>query len=187
MSTIAKLTVPEYERIVATGVFDGKNKRRIELIWGELREMNPIGSKHAMALNRLTQWSFKAAGERIWLRIQDPIAILSAESEPEPDLVWAKPQDYTAHNPSADDVLLLIEVAESSLDFDRDEKARLYATAGIIDYWIVNLVDHAVEVHRDPRRRRYHSVASFAAGQSVQPLALPEVRLVVDSLFGTLA
>ncbi|HEV2968628.1 MAG TPA: Uma2 family endonuclease [Pirellulales bacterium] len=184
MSTIAKLSLPEYERIVATGVFDGKNKRRIELIWGELREMNPIGSEHAMVLNRLTQWSFRTAGERIWLRIQDPIAISSAESEPEPDLVWAKPKDYTAHHPSADDVLLLVEVAESSLDFDRDEKAGLYATAGILDYWIVNLVDRVVEVHRNPRQRRYQSVASFAAAQSVQTLALPEARLVVDTLFG---
>jgi Uma2 family endonuclease len=89
--------------------------------------------------------------------------------------------------PPSGDILLLIEVADSSLNTDRDEKGKLYATAGVMEYWIVNLIDRTVEVHRDPKKGRYQNVQSVDAGASVQPLAIAEVRLSVDSLFGSLA
>jgi Uma2 family endonuclease len=78
---------------------------------------------------------------------------------------------------------LLIEVAEGSLDFDRGEKAQLYAAARILDYWIVNLVDRTVEVHRDPRDGRYFSIQSFGPGATVAPIAVPESQLDVTALF----
>jgi Uma2 family endonuclease len=184
MSTLAKLSVAEYDQIVATGVFDGRNKRRIELIWGELRAMNPIGSEHAMMVDRMLAWSIAtAAHEKVWLRVQNPVAFLDADSEPEPDVVWSKQRDYGPNHPAADDILLLIEVADSSLAFDRGEKANLYATAGIRDYCIVNLVDRTVEVRRDPEEWRYRSVQSFGAGSIVESIAIPGARLSVDSLF----
>jgi Uma2 family endonuclease len=184
MSMLAKLSVAEYEQIVATGIFDGRNKRRIELICGELRTMNPIGSEHAMMVDRLTAWSFAAAQrEKIWVRVQNPLAFLDADSEPEPDVVWAKAKDYAPRHPGASDVLLLIEVADSSLDYDRGEKANLYATAGIREYWIVNLIDRTVEVRRDPHEGHYRSVQSFAPGTTIEPLAIPEAKLAVASLF----
>ncbi|HEV3415459.1 MAG TPA: Uma2 family endonuclease [Pirellulales bacterium] len=186
MSTIAKLTVPGYERIVATGVFDSVNPRRIELIWGELREMNPIGAEHATAVDWLNTWSVLAVGDDACVRDQNPLAFLPSDSEPQPDLVWAKPRKYGKRHPWAEDVLLLIEVADSSLDQDREEKAKLYATAGVLDYWIVNLVDRAVEVLRDPKSGRYRSVQSFGAGAVLQPLALAKIGLSVDSLFAAL-
>jgi Uma2 family endonuclease len=184
MSTLAKLSVAEYEQIVATGVFDGRNKRRIELIWGELRTMNPIGSEHSGTVDWLNAWSFAAVPpEKICVRVQNPLAFLAADSEPEPDVVWAKPGRYMSHQPTADDVLLLIEVADSSLAYDRGEKARLYATAGVRDYWIVNLVDRTVEVRRDPHDGHYHSLQSFGPGAIIEPMAIPEAQLSVDSLF----
>jgi Uma2 family endonuclease len=187
MSAIAKLSVKEYERIVRTGVFDGPNHRRIELIWGELREMSPIGSPHAMIVDWLNAWSLdNVPRDRVWVRIQNPVAFLPEDSEPQPDIVWAKAQNYVDHHPAADEILLLIEVADSSLETDRDEKARLYATAGVRDYWIVNLIDRAVEVHRDPKGARYRTMQSFGAGTVAQPLAVPDIRLAVDSLFACL-
>ena len=184
MSTLAKLTVTEYEKIVASGVFDGSNQRRIELIWGELRSMNPIGSEHAMVVDRLAAWSFSAAPrESVWVRIQNPVAFLDCDSEPEPDIVWAKPQDYTARHPAAEDVLLLIEVAESSLEFDLGEKAVLYATAGIAEYWVVDLVERKLVVHRDSRNGVFNTIESFGRESTVSPRALPIVRLQLQRLF----
>ena len=184
MSTLAKLSIAEYDRIVASGVFDGRNKRRIELILGELRAMNPIGSEHAVMVDRLNAWSFAATQhEKHWVRVQNPLAFLDADSEPEPDVVWARAKDYTPRHPGAGDVLLLIEVADSSLDYDRGEKANLYAAAGILDYWIVNLVDRIVEVRRDPREGHYRSVQSFSSGTTIEPLAIPAAKLAVASLF----
>src|SRR5262249_49912450 len=105
----------------------------------------------------------------------------------QPDIVWAKRQNYKGHHPAADEILLLIEVAESSLDSDRGEKAKLYATVGIADYWIVNLIDRAIEVHREPKGGRYQNVQSYAIGTAVEPLAVPTLRLSVDSMFASLA
>jgi Uma2 family endonuclease len=188
MSAIAKLSVKEYERIVRTGVFDGPNQRRIELIWGELREMSPIGSEHATVVDWLMDWSVdNTPRDKVQVRVQNPVAFLPEDSEPQPDIVWAKRQKYAEHHPAAEDILLLIEVADSSLNTDRDEKGKLYATAGVMEYWIVNLIDRTVEVHRDPKKGRYQNVQSVDAGASVQPLAIAEVRLSVDSLFGSLA
>lgn len=184
MSTLAKLSVAEYEQIVASGVFDGRNKRRIELICGELRTMNPIGSAHSDAVDWLNAWSFDAAPrDMLRVRVQNPVAFLDADSEPEPDIVWAKPRRYATRHPTADDVLLLIEVADSSLEFDRGEKANLYATAGILDYWIVNLIDRTVEVRRDPHEGHYRSVQSFGPRSIIESLAVTCARLSVDSLF----
>ena len=165
MSAIAKLSVAEYERIVAAGVFAGRNHRRIELIWGELREKFPIGTEHASIVDWLSLWSFDSAPRgKVWVRVQNPVALVPEQSEPEPDLVWAKRQNYSRQHPSADEILLLIEVADSSLNADRDGKGKLYATAGIVDYWIVNLIDRTVEVHREPKKGRYQNVQSFGDG-----------------------
>jgi len=184
MSTLAKLSVAEYDQIVASGVFGGRNKRRIELIWGELRAMNPIGWEHSNVVDSLNEWTFAAAPrEKVRVRVQNPVAFLDSDSEPEPDIVWVKRRLHPANHPNADDILLLIEVADSSLAFDRGEKANLYATAGIRDYWIVNLIDRTIEVRRDPQDGHYRSVQSFGSGTIVEPIAIPEARLSVDSLF----
>jgi Uma2 family endonuclease len=183
MSTLARLSVAEYEQIVASGVFDGKNKRRIELVCGELRSMNPIGSEHAMVVDRLAAWSFTATPrDAVWIRVQNPVALPDCDSEPEPDLVWAKPRDYAPRHPTAGEILLLIEVAESSLDFDRGEKADLYAAARIIEYWIINLVDHTIDTHRDPHDGHYRNVQSFGLESTVAPTVFPDARLRVATL-----
>lgn len=186
MSTVARFSLAEYERIVATGVFDGPNHRRLELIKGELREMTPIGAKHAEFVDRVAEWSRdNSPREHVRIRIQNPLAFLDVDSEPEPDVVWAKRKDYSVEHPEADDVLLLVEVADTSLDYDRVEKAGVYAAVGIRDYWIVNLIGGTVEVRRDPKRGQFATIRTYAAGEVVEPLAAPSVSLSVDSLFAS--
>jgi Uma2 family endonuclease len=185
MSTIARFSVEEYDRIVATGAFDGKNRRRIELIRGEIREMSPIGSKHADIVAWLTTWSADNVPRNLaGIRVQSPLKLGTVESEPEPDLAWVLPKRYRDAHPTARDVILLIEVADSSLDYDRGEKAELYAEAGIKEYWLVNIVNRTIEVRRDPKDGEYLSEKVFAAGESATPVSMPNVRLSVDDIFG---
>ena len=117
------------------GLFDGENRRRIELIHGELREMNPIGPTHEEVVDRLNRWSIKHLPEdRVRVRVQNSIGLPALQSAPEPDIAWVVERDYSRGRPTAADVLLVIEVAESSLKNDIGEKADLYAAAGIADY-----------------------------------------------------
>lgn len=102
---------------------------------------------------------------------------------PEPDVALIARQETSNRRPHVGDVLQLIEIAESSLEYDHGEKAELYAAAGVEDYWIVNLADRCVEAHRDPRGGRYQSVESFSAGAEVRPRAFPELALPAALLF----
>jgi Uma2 family endonuclease len=184
MSAIAKLTLKEYEQIVATGVFDGKNHRRLELIRGELREMSPIGPVHADLVAWLTNWSIRnTSAEEIQVRVQSPLSLEDADCQPEPDIVWVRSNRFLSGHPTPADVLLLIEVADSSLEYDRGEKAELYAEAGIADYWVVNAVERTVEIHRDPVRVQYRDVQPFSLGDAVYPLVAPAAGLDIGSLF----
>ncbi|HVX61181.1 MAG TPA: Uma2 family endonuclease [Pirellulales bacterium] len=185
MSTIARLTLEQYDRMIEAGVFDATKPERIELIHGELREMTPMGWSHISAMDALLNyWAMRIPRPHgVLVRIQSPLGFPVQRSAPEPDMAWIADRDYSSRRPDAADVFLVIEVAESSLDYDRSEKADLYAAAGIKDYWIVNLVDKCVEVRREPRDGRYHSVESFGPGAEVRPLAFPELALPVRLLF----
>ncbi len=184
MSAIAKLTVKDYDRMIASGIFDGPNHRRIELIHGELREMSPIGLHHSMVVDALAKWSVSSSTEQpVHVRIQGPIGIPEFESAPEPDVAWLARKDYWNERPQPQDVSLIIEVAETSLEYDRGEKARLYAAAGIADYWIVNIPERCVEVFRQPQEGRYRSLQTFRTGDAVNPLQFPNVVLQVEKLF----
>jgi Uma2 family endonuclease len=184
MSTIAKFSLDEYHRMIAGGVFDGPNRRRVELIRGEIREMNPIGPDHCDIVARLTRWSFAVAPQdEILVRVQSPIKLAAAKSEPEPDIAWVVNKRYRRGHPTAAEVRLLIEVARASLEYDSGEKADLYAQAGIQECWIVNVVENTIDVRREPQPDGYRSNQTFAAGQSVHPLAVPDAALNIDWLF----
>ena len=119
------------------------------------------------------------------VRIQNPIGIPTSDSEPEPDICWVKPGKYRRRHPRPEEVLLLIEVADSSLEFDMGEKADLYAAAGVPDYWVVNLPGRCVEVFRQPTAGKYAEHATHSMGREIQPLAFPEVVLSTTELFTT--
>jgi len=171
--------------MIAAGAFEGGLVRpRIELIDGELREMSPTNEPHAETVSLLVEWSFQfPPKDKIRVRVQCPICIPERESAPEPDIVWAVRKEYRATHPRPDDILLLIEVAESSLAYDCGEKANLYASAGIADYWVVNLVDRCVDVFRQPQDGRYRMHEVLKLNAEIHPLAFPDVKLSVAMLF----
>ena len=175
----------EYDRLVELGVFEGEP---LELIGGQLVVAEPHGTYHASAISAV-DYTVRAALPTGWLvRIQLPVS-LDDESEPEPDLVVVagRPSDNRGSHP--DRPVLAIEVAESSLSFDREHKGSLYARAGVQDYWIVNLVDRVLEVYRDPEVDsaaiygwRYRSVTRLVPPAIVVPLAFTSSRIAVANL-----
>jgi len=184
MSSVAHFSLAQYELMAEAGAFDGKHHQRVEFIRGEIREMTPIGIQHGDVVDRLTRWSIEnLPADRAWVRIQGTLTVPALESAPEPDVLWLVPKDYSQGYPEPEDVLLLIEVAESSLAEDTGEKARLYAEAGIQDYWVVNLVEDCVEIFRNPRSSGYQSREIRRGEEELRPLAFPEVVLKPSALF----
>ena len=183
--TLRRWKRTEYERLVALGVFHGEP---IELIGGQLVVAEPQYPYHASAISA-ADYALRAVLPPGWIvRVQAPVS-LDDESEPEPDLavVPGRPTDYREAHPARP--ALAVEVAESSLDFDRRQKSSLYARAGIRDYWIVNLVYRLLEVHRDPEPDpsapygwRYRSVTALAPPALVAPLAFTSSRIAVADL-----
>ncbi|WP_394849342.1 Uma2 family endonuclease [Pendulispora brunnea] len=169
----------EYEQLVELGVFKDE---RVELLYGVVVKMSPIGPPHNNAVARLNELLVLAlVGRGVELRPQSSFAA-SDDSEPEPDFTLVPRGDYrTAHPAQA---YLVIEVAQSSLKDDRAVKARLYAEAGVPEYWIVNLVDQVVEVHRKPASGRYESITIVRAGESLDIEQFPDVRISVDAILG---
>lgn len=175
----------EYERLVQLGVFANDP---IELIGGQLVVAEPQSAYHASAI-RKADYALRAVLAPGWIvSIQSPIT-LDDESEPEPDLavVGGRPGDYIDAHPTRP--ALVIEVAESSVPFDRQHKGSLYARAGLEDYWILNLIDRVLEVYRDPDADpsaaygwRYRSVVTLAPPAVVVPVAFTGVQLAVEDL-----
>ena len=183
--TLRRWTRAEYDRLVDLGVLHGEP---VELIGGQLVVAEPQGSYHATAIGAVDD-ALRAALPPGWVvRAQMPVA-LDDESEPEPDVavVPCERADYRADHPARP--ALVVEVAESSLAFDRQDKGSLYARGGVHDYWIVNLVERVLEVYRDPGPDptapygwRYRAVERLGPAAVVSPLALPSVRLAVSDL-----
>jgi Uma2 family endonuclease len=183
--TVRRWTRAEYDRLVDRGVFESEP---LELIGGQLVVAEPQGTYHASAVGRVSDVIRAALPGGLVVRVQLPLA-LDDESEPEPDVavVPGTHDDYQVAHPRR--AALLVEIAESSLAFDRDTKGSLYARGAVNDYWIVNLVDRALEVYRAPAPEtsapygwRYRSAERFAAPDRVTLLALPAVRIAVADL-----
>ena len=184
MSSVAHFSLAQYELMVQSGAFDGPYHQRVEFIRGEIREMSPISPQHAWAVDRLTAWSFENTDrDEVIIRVQGAVRIPEPESVPEPDVLWLSNRDYSKQHPEPPDILLLIEVADSSLRYDTAEKAQLYAEAGIADYWVVNLVDHCVEVFRDPQSTGYRTRQTRRGEEAIRPLAFPDAAVKPSSLF----
>jgi len=173
----------EYERLTEAEILGPDDK--IELLGGQLVVREPQHGPHFTA-TRLVEEALRAAFGAGWdVRVQGPLA-LGRSSEPEPDVsvVRGSPRDFRDAHPTT--AALVVEVAKASLRLDRAMKARIYARAGVADYWIVNLIDRVLEVHRDPERSgrqwRYRSVQTVAPDGEVSPLATPGARIRVADL-----
>ena len=173
----------EYERLIETGFFPPGDP--VELVGGQLIVAEPQGSRHFAAVQAMEEALRSAFGRGWQVRGQGPLA-LDEDSEPEPDVavVPGSFRDYVAGHPSRP--ALVVEISESSLALDRDQKGSLYARAGLADYWIVNLVDQTLEVHRDPGPDpdasfgwRYRSVEVLRGEAVASPLALPGATIRV--------
>lgn len=180
-STRRLFTVRDYYRMGEAGVF-GPDER-VELLEGEILRMNPIGPRHANCVDRLNHLFVVSLGDRAQVRIQNPVR-LSEISEVQPDVALVRRDRDTEGHPGPSDVLLLVEVADTSVAFDRRVKLPLYARAGIPEAWIVDLPAAAVEVHREPEITGYARSTQLGTGGSIGPAALPDVRLEVSDFLG---
>jgi Uma2 family endonuclease len=184
MSTDLHITVAQYEQMIAEGAFVPAEEHRVELIRGEIREMSPIHPPHEDVLDRLAEWSYDSAPRmQVRVRVQLSIELLGLQSVPQPDLAWVRRGDYSKRRPTSDDALLIVEVADTSVRFDRGEKATLYAEAGIADYWIVDVNRRAIEICREPLDGVYMQREMVEYNGSVSPLAFPYLHLAVAALF----
>ena len=176
------LTIEEYDRMGAAGILN--EDERVELIQGELVQMAAIGSPHASCVMRLTAWFTVRVAGRALVSVQNPIR-LPPRSEPEPDLVILRHQSdfYATAHPGPEDVLLLIEVSDTTLVYDRGVKLPLYARAGIPEVWIVDLEGRRLLVHRQPSGMAYGEI-TVVAGGALSPAAFPDLSIRLDEIIG---
>lgn len=178
-----RLSADDYERMGQAGILGEDD--RVELIEGEIIDMPPIGSPHGGAVNRIANRLVRAVTENdAILSTQNPVR-LSDFSEPEPDIALLRPRDdfYAKRHPGPEDVLLLIEVAETSLRYDRDKKLPLYARAGIPESWLVDLSGKVLWLYRDPGPEGYARISQARDLSALRPLCLPDALLDLSGLF----
>ncbi len=173
----------DYHRLGEAGIL--AKDERVELIHGEVLVMSPIGSPHASRVKRLIRFFARRLGDEVVIAAQDPLD-LAEGSEPEPDFMLLALQEdlYEHSHPDPSDVLLLIEVADSSLSYDEGEKAELYAAHGVAEYWLIDLVRLAVHVHTSPSPVGYRSVVTRRRDDAWSPGLLPGVEVTGADLLG---
>jgi Uma2 family endonuclease len=178
-----RFSVDEYDRLIEAGIL--QEDEHVELLGGEIVCMSPIGKKHQGRLDRFTRWFSRRLPDSAMFRVQGSFR-LDDGSEPEPDLLLLRfREDYYENAlPTASDVLLVIEVADTSLAHDRDVKGPLYAAAGIPDYWLLDLTGEQILVQREPKRGRYTKIEAVRRGGTLAPLAFPDLVLPLDELLG---
>ncbi len=179
-----KLTLAEYDLMVEQGAFTWLRDRRIELIRGEIREMMAPNPPHSLVVTNLVEWSHDSVPRsEVIIRCQNPVGIPELDSSPEPDIVWVRRRDYFKRHPRNSDVLLLIEVSDTTYSYDTGEKLALYAECGIKDYWVVNIREYRIELFRKPRRGVYTEQTTIDYESVVSPLAYPKIELNVERAF----
>jgi len=176
-------TVAEYHKMAEAGILSEDD--RVELLEGEIVAMSPIGSRHAGLVNRLNRLFSQRAGDQVVVSVQNPVR-LGGYSEPQPDLALLRPRAdfYTSSHPGPEDVLLVIEVAETSAAVDREVKVPLYARFGVPEVWLVDLAENLVEVFREPSAEGYREVLVLRRGESLAPALLPDLLVPVDAVLG---
>jgi Uma2 family endonuclease len=171
----APMSRAEYDELVRRGVLDDA---RVELLYGCIVSVSPIGKEHCYSVTKLARLLIETLGGRADVHVQQPFAA-PEESEPEPDVAIVAPGDYLDDHPKT--AWLIIEVAHSSLARDR-AKAKLYAAAGVTEYWIVNLVDDVVEVYRDVRTEGYGATTRHGRGEVLRMVHFDDVSVAIDAV-----
>jgi Uma2 family endonuclease len=177
-----RFTRAEYYRMAEVGIL--RPHDRVELIKGEIVEMSPIGRRHKAFVANLGELLILRLASRALVHVQSGV-VLADDTEPEPDVAVLRRRavPYKEREAHAEDVLLLIEVAESSLAYDRSTKQRLYAEARIPEYWVVDCAAEAVEVHRDPAPEGYREVRRLTGPATLALFAFPDVQITTAEIF----
>jgi Uma2 family endonuclease len=178
-----RFTVRDYYAMADAGILTEDD--RVELIEGEIIEMAAIGSRHAACVDRLNRLFVQGTGERAVVRVQNPVR-LSDLSEPQPDVTLLRPRKdfYAQAHPGPGDVLLIVEVAHSTLSYDRGIKLPLYARAGIPEVWIVDVEHRGVDVYHEPRDGQYFVTELRGSGDILRLWFMPSVAVAVDDILG---
>jgi Uma2 family endonuclease len=177
--TRRRFTVHEYHRMGEAGILHEDD--RVELIEGEIVEMAAIGTRHFTCVNALTRLLVQGVGDAAIVSVQNPVR-LDEHTEQQPDLTVLRTRDYRHSLPGPEDVLLLIEVSDTTLSYDRGVKLPLYARAAIPEAWIVDLTNEIIERHTDPSGDGYRRVEQARRGGKIELEALPGLALSVDAV-----
>ena len=180
--TTHKFTADEYQRMGEVGILCEDD--RVELIEGEIVDMAAIGNRHQAAVDRLNKLFVQLAGNEAIVRVQGSVR-LNERNEPQPDLVILRPRDdfYVSQFAGPADTFLVIEVADTTLAYDRDVKSPLYARTRIQEFWLVDIEDRSITVFRQPAPDGYSSVRTLRGADNLSPAALPRVSLTPNVLF----
>lgn len=175
-------SVEDYYRMAEAGIL--RPGDRVELIEGEIIDMVPIGTRHAAAVTRIGNVLMHAVGSRAIVRIQNPVR-LDRYSEPQPDVAVVRPRDdyYAAGHPGPADVLLIVEVADSTLRFDRDRKLPLYARHGIPEVWLVDIENAQFTIHVEPQAEGYAQARSMSSSVRIEVPGVSAVAVDLSGLF----
>ncbi|HLO85815.1 MAG TPA: Uma2 family endonuclease [Nostocaceae cyanobacterium] len=178
-----QFTVTQYHRMNEAGILTEDD--RVELIKGEIIKMSPIGTRHTACVKRLVDFITRLLQQAIIISVQYPI-LLSDLSEPQPDIALLKRRAdfYETGHPQPQDILLLIEVADSSIEYDRDVKIPLYAESGILEVWLVDINQQVIEIYRQPTPTGYREIKTFNRGENLSIQAFLEFSLNVNNVLG---
>ncbi|HEX8204306.1 MAG TPA: Uma2 family endonuclease [Isosphaeraceae bacterium] len=183
MSATVRTTYDEFDAMIRRGDF-ADTEDRFELLFGEIVVLPLPDPPHESVVDELNEWSFLSlpvGAARV--RVQSTLGLPALDSVTLPDIAWMRRRDYSQQRPLGEDVLLVIEVADTTLYKDRGTKAKLYAQARIADYWIVNIPKRCLEIRRDLEGDVYQAVMVLQPGEEARPLAFPEIALPVSRLF----
>jgi Uma2 family endonuclease len=176
-----RFTREEYHRMAEVGIL--KPSDRVELIRGEIIEMSPRGRRHVAFVDNLNQLLVLRLAGRAIVSVQNPV-VLTEDTEPQPDFaIRRRAVSYKDREAYAEDVLLLIEVADTFLRYDRSTKLRLYAAAGVPEYWLVDCTTESIEVFRTPGAEGYRDVSRVAGEGTVTVEAFPDMTLRIAEVF----
>ncbi len=175
---VRRLSVETYDSMIEKGILNENDN--VELLNGIVIEKMPKGTKHTSTTRFITKFFYRILDENVVIQVQDPIR-LNDFSEPEPDIVLAQPDenDYQKRHPSPEDILLIIEVSDSTIYFDRTDKALAYSNAGIVQYLIVNVEKNTIEDYRKPTTDGYQSKQTYETGETFSLIAFPEIEIAV--------
>ena len=182
-ATRKRFTVDDYYRMAETGILSEND--RTELIEGEIIEMSPIGGPHMNAVNRATMIFARGIGDKVVVSVQNP-SPMDRYNEPQPDVVLIRPREgfYGTGKPGPEDVVLLIEVSDTSLRFDRNVKVPIYARNGIREVWVIDLQADAIHAFREPKGNAYASIETKGRNERISPEAFPDFSVNVAELIG---